>query len=29
MAKPGCVQIDFGVERGSDEALKIIKRVLL
>lgn len=26
MSKAGCIQIDFGVERGSDEALKIIKK---
>jgi len=26
MAKSGCIQIDFGVERGSDQALKAIKK---
>ncbi len=26
MAKSGCVQIDFGVERGSDEALNLLKK---
>lgn len=26
MKKAGCVQIDFGVERGSDEALKYLKK---
>lgn len=26
MAEAGCVQIDFGVERGSDEALRFLKK---
>ncbi|MFH0738944.1 MAG: radical SAM protein [Candidatus Omnitrophota bacterium] len=26
MADAGCIQIDFGVERGSDRALKLIKK---
>lgn len=26
MAESGCIQIDFGVERGSNEALKFIKK---
>ena len=26
MAEAGCVQIDFGVERGSDEALQLLKK---
>ncbi|HDH53235.1 MAG TPA: radical SAM protein, partial [Nitrospirae bacterium] len=26
MAEAGCVQIDFGVERGSDEALRLLKK---
>ena len=26
MADAGCIQIDFGVERGSDKALKLIKK---
>lgn len=26
MAKSGCIQIDFGVERGSDKALNVIKK---
>lgn len=26
MAKAGCIQIDFGVERGSDKALRLIKK---
>ena len=26
MAEAGCVQIDFGVERGSDKALRLIKK---
>lgn len=26
MAESGCIQIDFGVERGSDEALRMIKK---
>ncbi len=26
MKKAGCIQIDFGVERGSDEALRFVKK---
>lgn len=26
MSESGCIQIDFGIERGSDEALKVIKK---
>ena len=26
MAEAGCIQIDFGVERGSDKALKLMKK---
>lgn len=26
MAKAGCVQMDFGIERGSNEALKLVKK---
>jgi len=26
MAKSGCIQIDFGVERGSDQALRFVKK---
>jgi len=26
MKKAGCIQIDFGVERGSDQALKLVKK---